>query len=83
MRHLIAGVVVLLLCSTSWAKLEITKVESAHGMLGPERKTLDFCPLDELFFRYQVTGVKTDADGHMRRTSVKRTTRFLSVFASL
>ena len=63
MRHLIAGVVVLIFSSTSWAKLEITKVESAHGMLGPERKTLDFCPLDELFFRYQVSGVKTDADG--------------------
>jgi hypothetical protein len=45
------------------AKLEIVKVETTQGPLGPERKQLDVYPLDEVFFRYQVTGVKVDAEG--------------------
>jgi hypothetical protein len=45
------------------AKLEITNIVATQGPLGPERKTTEVYPLDEVFFRYQVTGVKVDAEG--------------------
>lgn len=63
MRSFLIGCLVLLPVAPLWAKLEITKIEPALGALGPERKSLDFYPLDEIFFRYQIAGVKTDADG--------------------
>jgi hypothetical protein len=45
------------------AKVEIKNVQASHGPYGPERTSLEIYPLDELFFRFQVTGVKTDPDG--------------------
>ena len=63
MKYLFVGILVLLPAAPIWAKLEISKIEPALGQLGPERKSLDFYPLDEIMFRYQVAGVKTGADG--------------------
>jgi hypothetical protein len=61
----------------AWAKLEIVKVEASYGMLGPERKSLEVYPLDELYFRYQVTGVKVDSDG---KPDVEVTMRLVNPF---
>ena len=63
MRFFVVGLFVLLPAGPLWAKLEISKIEPILGVLGPERKSLDFYPLDELIFRFQIAGVKTDADG--------------------
>jgi hypothetical protein len=73
MRPTLAGVIALFVVATpAWAKLEIVKIEAAHGMLGPERKSLEIYPLEEVFFRYQVAGVKTDADGKTDVETVMR-----------
>jgi len=45
------------------AKLEIKNVQPSHGLLGPARAIDDVFPLDEYFVRYQVTGIKPNADG--------------------
>jgi len=64
MKYLLSSLVALFAAGApAWAKLEIVKVEASYGILGPERKSLEVYPLDELFFRYQVAGVKVDADG--------------------
>ncbi|MCE9534532.1 MAG: hypothetical protein K8T89_25930 [Planctomycetes bacterium] len=63
MKNFIVCLIALLGTAPVWGKLEITKMEGAQGPLGPVRETLDFYPLDEILFRYQVAGAKTDADG--------------------
>ncbi len=62
-KRLVALIIWLLSCSFSWAKLEITRIEAAHGFFGPPRESLDVCPLDEMLLRYHVTGVKVDDEG--------------------
>jgi hypothetical protein len=62
-RVLLATVLLVLTASPAFAKLEIEKIEACHGRLGPVRKTLDFYPYDEVFFRFTVTGAKADDEG--------------------
>jgi hypothetical protein len=61
--HVVSLLALFVFTGPVLAKLEIVKIEAAFGVFGPERKTLDIYPLDELLFRYQVAGVKTDSDG--------------------
>jgi hypothetical protein len=61
-RTALALVVVVLSATPALAKLEIVNIQPRHGYLGPERKSLDFYPYDEVFFRFQLTGVKLDKD---------------------
>lgn len=75
MKFVVAVVVSLLALAPARAKLEVAKVEAVHGMLGPERKSADIYPLDEVFFRYQVTGAKTDAEG---KTDVEATMKLVN-----
>src|SRR5262245_51595359 len=58
-----AFLVVLLIPLPALAKLEIKNVQPAHGPLGPARTSDDVYPLDEYLGRYQVAGVKVNADG--------------------
>ena len=51
------------MASPAFAKLEVEKIEACHGRLGPLRKTLDFYPYDEVWFRFSVTGAKADDEG--------------------
>jgi hypothetical protein len=53
----------LVFASMTHAKLEIKDVKAVHGMYGPERKSLDVLPGDEVFFRFTVAGVKVNGDG--------------------
>ena len=53
----------LLLPLPAFAKLEIKNVQPSHGLLGPARANDDVFPLDEYFVRYQVNGIKPNADG--------------------
>jgi hypothetical protein len=60
----ICTILALLVLSTSaFAKLEIKNIQPSHGLLGPARANDDVFPLDEYFVRYQVTGIKANADG--------------------
>ena len=62
--------VLLLLTSPVFAKLEIKNIQAAHGPYGPERTSLEITPFDEIYFRFQLQGVKTDAEG---KTDVEET----------
>jgi len=62
MNRTLVGVVGLLLISSAASGVEIAQLEAAHGVFGPERKSLEFCPLDEIFFRFRVNGAMIDAD---------------------
>jgi len=62
MNRYLAGLAGLFLISSATRALDIVQMEAAHGVFGPERRTLEFYPLDEVFFRFRVTGAKVDAD---------------------
>jgi hypothetical protein len=62
-RIFLAAAVLLLAVHAAQAKLEIKDIKAVQGMYGPERKSLDVLPGDEVFFRFTINGVKTDEDG--------------------
>jgi hypothetical protein len=62
-RVLLAAALLALAASPASAKLEVEKVEACHGRLGPVRKSLDFYPFDEVWFRFAVTGARADDEG--------------------
>ena len=70
MRHLVSLFLLLAAAPAVFAKLEITNVQPAHGMIGPARTTDEVWPLDEYVVRFQLNGVKptpdgkSDCDGH-------------------
>lgn len=47
----------------AWAKLEIADVRACYGPRGPERKSLEAVPGDQVHFMFTARGVQTDADG--------------------
>lgn len=59
----LAFLLLLLVPLPTLAKLEIKNIQPAHGPLGPARMSDDVYPLDEYLVRYQVAGVKANADG--------------------
>jgi len=65
MRALIAAVIAAI-PTVAQAKLEIRDVQSAHGSLGPERKSNEYVAGDQVFYRYTMAGVRTDEDGRTR-----------------
>jgi len=62
-KTILAAMLVVLTAADARAELSIRSIQSAHGPLGPERKSLDYFPHDEVFFRYAITGLQTDAQG--------------------
>jgi hypothetical protein len=54
------------LSSSAQAKLEIRDVQASHGQLGPERKSNEYVQGDQVYFRFKMTGVRTDEDGRTR-----------------
>jgi len=58
-----AAAVLFLAANAAQAKLEIKEIKAVQGMYGPERKSLDVLPGDEVFFRFTIAGVRTDEDG--------------------
>lgn len=54
----------LLTSPAAWAKIEIRDITATYTALGPERPaSLEIVPGDEVFFRYTIVGVRTDATG--------------------
>lgn len=62
----------LLLQQGGFAKFEVKNLEASHGPYGPARTSLEVMPQDEIFFRFQLVGLKTDPDG---KTAVEETIR--------
>jgi hypothetical protein len=75
MKGMLAVVVLAASALPAAAKMEIINIMAAQGPLGPERKTSEVYPLDEVYFRYQVTGVKVDAEG---KVDVETTMRLVN-----
>lgn len=61
------GVVLLLtlVAAPARAELKIEKIEPCYGPLGPVRTSLDVYPQDEVYFRFVVTGAKTNDAGQI------------------
>jgi hypothetical protein len=64
------GLALLVLVTPARAQPEIRDVTPTYGPLGPARPSLAVPAGDELFFRYTITGVRSDdagrADGELR-----------------
>lgn len=64
-RHFTAMVVLLVAAAPAQAGLEIQNIQAAYAPLLPERKTLEYYSQDLIYFRYLVTGAKTDDQGQV------------------
>src|SRR5262249_8299533 len=58
-----AAILLLLGAGPVQADLTLRNIHSSHGVPGPERKSADYYPADEVFYRYTIPGLKTDAQG--------------------
>jgi hypothetical protein len=47
------------------AMLEIRNIQAAYGPVGPVRASADYYPGDEVFFRFLVAGIRTNAAGKL------------------
>jgi hypothetical protein len=52
--------------SIAEAKFEIRDAQASHGLLGPERKSNRYVSGDQVYVRYTIAGLRTDADGRAR-----------------
>jgi hypothetical protein len=59
------GLAVFLGTATAQAEFKIDKIRAAYGPVGPERKSLEYYPDDEILLRYLLTGVKTTDKGEV------------------
>jgi hypothetical protein len=73
-RLLAATLALTLSAATAEAKLEIRDVQAAHGQFGPVRKSAEYVAGDQVYFRYTVTGLRTDDEGQVRADIVMRLT---------
>lgn len=63
MRLLLAVSALLAAASPASAKLELVNIRPAYGRLGPERTDLKVLPYDQVFFRYDIVGLKSNNNG--------------------
>jgi len=85
MTRSLIGLVVFLITAaavtaTAHAEFRIERIHPAYGPVGPERKSLEYYPEDEILFRYLLTGVKTTNRGEV---DVDITIRVLDADGSL
>jgi hypothetical protein len=73
-RLFVATLALTLSAASAEAKLEIRDVQAAHGQFGPERNSAEYVAGDQVYFRYTVTGVRTDDEGHVRADIVLKLT---------
>src|SRR5438552_1643048 len=62
-RSTLAAVLVLLATAAAHADLSVRNIQASEGPLGPERKSYDYLPHDEVYYRYTITGLRTDKQG--------------------
>lgn len=66
MRPVIAVLMMGFCANFAQAKLELRDIKAVHGQLGPERKSNEYIHGDEVYIRFTIAGMKTDADGRTR-----------------
>jgi hypothetical protein len=74
MRLWLTATVLALSAASAPAELEIQHIQAVHGLLGPERQSLEVYPHDEIVFRFHITGVRVDAEGKVDSTLALRLT---------
>lgn len=74
MRSIVATLALALSAAAAEAKLEIRDIQAAHGQLGPARPSAEYVAGDQIYFRYTVAGLRTDAEGRVRADLVLRLT---------
>lgn len=62
-RSCLGLLTVLITTTVVQAKIDIEGVQAVYGIFGPERKSLETYPGDEMIFRFLVTGAKVDDNG--------------------
>src|SRR5262249_16120951 len=62
-RFSLATVIFLTAAAAAHADVTVRNIQAAEGPLGPERKSPDYFPPDEAFYRYPITGTKSDKQG--------------------
>ena len=63
MRIALTAQTLALTAHTAHAKLEVRDVQASYGQLGPERKSAEYVPGEEVYLRYTLDGVRTDDEG--------------------
>ncbi|HSQ54187.1 MAG TPA: hypothetical protein VLM40_00460 [Gemmata sp.] len=74
MRLLVSVLAITLSAAVAEAKLEVREIQAAHGQFGPERKSADYVAGDQVYFRYTLSGVRTDDEGRVKAEIVLRLT---------
>jgi hypothetical protein len=62
-RTWLAAAVLLGTTASTQAKIQIENIQASYGPYGPERKSMELYPFDNLFVRFTVSGLKIDASG--------------------
>jgi hypothetical protein len=65
MAHPVLALIVVLAWTADQEKLQFRNVQAAYGAVGPERKSLEYYPGDEILFRYVATGVRLNEKGEV------------------
>ena len=65
MRIALATLLLAVAAQAAHAKVEVRDVQAAHGLLGPKRSDTNYLPGDEVFYRFTVTGARTNSDGRL------------------
>jgi hypothetical protein len=63
MLRVCSALLLLLTAAPVRAELTIEDVKATYGPFGPERKSFDSYPFDELFIRFTIRGATVDAEG--------------------
>jgi hypothetical protein len=66
MRYLFAATVLALVPVLAHAKPGLRDIQASHGLLGPERKSNEYLPGDDVYYRFTITGAQTDKEGRLR-----------------
>jgi hypothetical protein len=69
-RGWLAVLVLGVSATTAPARIGLENIQAAPSALLPERKSLEYFPQEVIFFRYNVTGARTDIDGKVDIESV-------------
>lgn len=68
-RGIVSLILVVAAAAPAFAELQIRDIKPMYGLLGPQRKSLDVFPGDEIFFTFFVAGAAVDEKGNVNVTT--------------
>jgi hypothetical protein len=74
MRTCLIVALLVLAAPAARADLEILNIQAVHGELGPVRTITETYPLDEIVYRFEVSGAKVNAEGKLDTVAKLRLT---------